>query len=116
MIVTKKYSDILFKCINEYEYLYDCKESQPYSYWSWSICKILQKFESFNITADGDNIFMLENKKYKFIIEEIEDKNTNNTYNFMNFAQHEDFLRKKTDLNVYCKYMDNIVLKNFDNK
>lgn len=116
MIISKKYSDILFKCIHKYEHLYDCNEAQPYSYWSWSICAIFEKFESFNITINGDNIFTFQNKKYKFIIEEISDRNTNNTYNFTNFAQHEDFLRKKTNLDIYCKYMNNIVLKNFDNK
>lgn len=116
MILAKKYSDILFKCIHEYEGLYDCKEDKPYSYWNWSICRIFKKFESFKLTINGDNIFKSQNKKYKFIIEEIVDKNTGNTYNFMNFAQHEDILRKNKNLKVYCKYMDNIVFNNFDNK
>jgi mannosyltransferase OCH1-like enzyme len=111
LIVAKKYSDELLTIIYEYERLYNIK--QPYVYWSWSICYLFIKFENFNITANGDNIFIYKNKKYKFIIEEILDQNTNETFNFENFSKIKNTTH---NLRIYCKYMDNIVLYNFDNK
>ena len=44
------------------------------------------------------------------------DKNDNETYNFENFKKHKDELLKKSNISVYCKYMDNIILNNFTNK
>jgi mannosyltransferase OCH1-like enzyme len=116
MIVAKKYSNELFKIVCEYEYLYDNREKFPYTYWGWSICNTFKKIENFDITSNGENIFIYKNKKYKFIIEEIIDKNDNETYNFENFKKHKDELLKKSNISVYCKYMDNIILNNFTNK
>ena len=116
MIVAKKYSNELFKIVCEYEYLYDNRENFPYTYWRWSICNTFKKIENFDITSNGENIFIYKNKKYKFIIEEIIDKNDNKTYNFENFKKHQCELLKKSNKSVYCKYMDNIILNNFTNK
>jgi FkbM family methyltransferase len=116
LIVSKKYSLELLNIINEYEKKYDNREKYPYSYWDWSICKLFNKINNFDITPIGDNIFTLQNKKYKFIIEEIIDKNTKNTYNFENFLQNREDLLKNPGISVYCKYKNTIVFENFENK
>jgi len=116
LIVAKKYSTELLNIINEYEKIYDNREKQSYSYWEWSICKLFKKINNFDITSSGDNVFIFQNKKYKFIIEEIIDNTTKNTYDFENFLQNRENLLKNRTLNVYCKYKNNIVLKNFANK
>jgi hypothetical protein len=116
LIVAKKYSTELLNIINEYEKIYDNREKKSYSYWGWSICKLFKKINNFDITSSGDNVFIFQNKKYKFIIEEIIDNTTKNTYNFENFSQNRENLLKNPTLNVYCKYKNTIVLKNFANK
>jgi hypothetical protein len=115
-IVAKKYSLELLNIINEYEKIYDNREKLPYSYWSWSICKLFTKINTFDIKPYGDNIFIFQNKKYKFIIEEIIDNNTKTTYDFENFLQNREKLLKNPMVDMYCKYKNTIVLKNFANK
>lgn len=114
-IVCKKYSPEILNVINTYEYMYDNRGNYPYDYWRWSICTIFTKITNFDITPNGDNIFIHKNRKYKFIIEEVINVNTNETYNFENYLENKEHL-KKVRVDVYCKYKNNIVLYNFINK
>jgi hypothetical protein len=62
---------------------------------------------------------MLNDKKYKFIIETILDLTTNNEYDFSNYVENNEMvteLDKKGLVAVYCKYKGNIVFNNFLNK
>jgi FkbM family methyltransferase len=115
-IVSKKYSDEIFKIIESYQKKYDDRDSKPYTYWSWSICNIFNKIYNFEVKIDNDNVFILNNKKYKFIIEEIFDKNTSEIYNFINFSENKDMLLKNKNLDIYCKFKGQNVLNNFNNK
>jgi FkbM family methyltransferase len=113
MIVAKKYSENLLDIIHEYEKLYDNKDKINYDYWRWSICTLFKLIKNFDITPNGENTFIHENKKYKFIIEEVIDKETGSTYNYDNYNYEK---LKKKSISVRCKYKNKIVLTNFDNK
>ena len=118
MIVAKKFSDDLFKIICNYEKKYDNRLIDNYSYWSWSICNLFNKIHNFDITPDGENIFIHENKKYKFIIEEIIDTSNGNIYNYQNFFEKIQEIENKpiNIINVYCRDRNKILLSNFYNK
>jgi mannosyltransferase OCH1-like enzyme len=110
IIVAKKYSSILYKIIRLYENMYDNKQS--YTYWTWSICYIFKKMYEFNMTVDGNNIFIHNNKKYQFIVEQILDQTTNIKYNFTNLNKNK--LTEK--LIMFCEYKNKTILNNFANK
>jgi hypothetical protein len=113
-IVSKKYSSELLNIINLYEKLYDDRETNKYDYWQWSICVLFANIHNFKLELESDNIFIFNNKKYKFLFEEIIDLNTKLTYNFKNFDKS---LYKTTNkLDMYCKYKNLKVFENFSNK
>lgn len=114
-IVSKKYISELLNVIERYEDLYEKRNVYDYNYWEWSICSLLKKIHKFNIDSNSDNIFTFNKKKYKFLIEEIIDKDTNITYNYTTANIHET-LKSAKNFDVYCKCNNKIVFKNFDNK
>ncbi len=114
-IVCKKYSLELWDIIKSYENLYQNHRNE-YSYWSWSICKLFKKIYYFQFDSKKENVFILNNKKYKFLIETILDPTIGEEYDFSNFKGKQDILVQKSGLSVYCKYKENIVLYNFENK
>jgi len=117
LIVAKKYSIELLTVISCYEFLYNNREETPYNYWDWSICRLFKNIHNFDITPSGDNIYIFQNKKYKFIIEEIIDNNTKNAYNFTNYSQNYEYIAEnQNNVIIYCKYKNTIVLENFANK
>jgi len=115
IIACKKYSSDLFNIIDKYTKLYDLHKDQ-YSYWAWSICTLFHTIHNFDIKVNSENIFVYNNLKYQFIIENILDKQENMIYDFSNFRQHKEMLLKRPGLDVYCSYMDKKVLENFTNK
>lgn len=117
LIIAKRFSNELFEIIKKYEHLYD-REKNNYDYWKWSICNLFYKIHDFDIDINTNNIFYLNDKKYKFIIEEILDIETNLSYNFSNYFENNNnvMLQKNTKITVICKYMGEIVLNNFENK
>ena len=114
-MVCKKYLIELFNILKAYRNLYD-NYRDKYTYWNWSICTLFTTIHNFQIDKQSENRFEWNNKKYKFIIEEIVDRRNNNTYNFCNFQEHKQMLFQNTSLDVYCTYMDKKVLENFTNK
>jgi hypothetical protein len=116
-IIAKKFSSKLFEIIKKYEYLYDTQRDN-YDYWKWSICNLFDKIHDFNIVPSLNNTFFLDDKKYKFIIEEILDTETNLCYNFSNYFENNNntMLSTKRGLKVNCCYMGVQVLNNFQNK
>lgn len=112
-IVSKKYSNELYEIIKTYENMFDNKIE--YHYWVWSICNYFIKIDDFDIDPSSHNIFFKNNKKYKFIIEQIVEKDNGNTYTFENFMENKERLLK-TRVDVVCVYMGKPVLNNFTNK
>ena len=79
-----------------------------YDYWKWSICNLFDKIHDFNIDPSLNNTFFLDDKKYKFIIEEILDTETNLCYNFSNYFENNNntMLSTKRGLKINCCYME----------
>jgi hypothetical protein len=117
LIVAKKFSSEMFEIMKKYEYLYD-NEKDKYHYWNWSICNLFHKIHDFDIQANANNTFYLNDKKYKFIIETILDNETELAYDFSNYFENNNnaMLSQKRRLTVSCKYMGEDVLDNFQNK
>lgn len=113
-IVSKKYSTELYEIIKTYENMFDNRVE--YKMWDWSICYLFLKIDNFDIDPLSQNIFFKNNKKYKFIIEQIVEKN--NRYTFANLMEYKERLLKKELSNTYveCAYMGTSVLNNFANK
>ena len=64
------------------------------------------------MTVDGNNIFIHNNKKYQFIVEQILDLTTNIKYNFTKLNK-----KKLTEkLIMFCEYKNKTILNNFANK
>jgi|LauGreSuBDMM15SN_2_FD.fasta_scaffold00230_2 hypothetical protein len=110
-IVAKRYNSCLYDTMKIYEAYYD--ERKPYSYWDWSICKCLMLRVEFDLHARQGNTFMLDNKKYQYIIERaIKD---GIWYDFTNMR--ENGKNKISCANeVVCVYNEVVVLENFTNK
>ena len=114
-ILAKKYDSYLYSVMNKYIEYYKC--NKKYEYWEWSICVLMGRIDidnSFNITPNSDNVFLLNGKKCKFVIECILDKIDNTTYNYTNL----DVLKGKKDKNisVYCSHKNKILFNNHANK
>jgi mannosyltransferase OCH1-like enzyme len=63
--IMAKSGDILLQsCIDEYVKYY--LNNKPYTYWSWSICKIFD-FKGLDTWVDGD--YILDDKKFQFVKE-----------------------------------------------
>jgi FkbM family methyltransferase len=112
-IVSKKYSTELYEIMKTYEEMYDTQIE--YQYWKWSICNIFEKIHDFDISSSSNNIFFHNNKKYKFIIEQMIEKTNGTKYTFENFIE-DKYRLLNTSISVICTYMGNPVLNNFDNK
>jgi mannosyltransferase OCH1-like enzyme len=69
-ILSNKNNYILKNCIDKYIDLYN-NYREDYSYWKWSICKILK----LPIRQKKSQIILLNNQKYKFLLE-LDDLNT----------------------------------------
>ena len=69
-ILSNKNNHILKNCIDKYIDLYN-NYREDYSYWKWSICKILK----LPIRQKKSQIILLNNQKYKFLLE-LDDLNT----------------------------------------
>ena len=81
IILSDKNNYYLYDCMNKYIELYK-NHKEEYNYWNWSICRIMK---IPYIKQKKSQILLLNNQKYKFLIE--------------------------TDYNT-CKYNDEIVLYN----
>lgn len=112
-IVTKKFSPILLEIIYSYIKLY---EEMKYDYWYWSICRVFQNNFNLIFSTNIDNSFIIDKKKYKFLIENIIDNDTHELYDFNNYRKNEKYLFTCNNLNFYCSYNNNIVFFNFLNK
>ena len=114
-LLAKKYDEYLYKTINKYIEYYINKVE--YSYWNYSICTLMEKIDDFTIEKDSNNIFIKNNKKYKFIIESLIVKSTNEYYDFFNF-NYNDFTNKykNNDIDVFCHSKNIKVFENFTNK
>jgi len=69
-ILSNKNNHILKNCIDKYIDLYN-NHREKYSYWGWSICKILK----IPIRQKKSQIILINNQKYKFLLE-LDDFNT----------------------------------------
>jgi mannosyltransferase OCH1-like enzyme len=81
IILSNKHNYYFYECINKYIELYK-NHKEDYNYWGWSVCKLMK---IPNIKEKKSQIILINNKKYKFLIE--------------------------IDYNT-CKYNDEIVLYN----
>jgi hypothetical protein len=112
-ILAQKGDSYLYKIINKYiQYYVDKIE---YTYWSWSICKLMEKIHNFHIDKNTDNVFLVENKKYKFFCEYI---NTNNNliFDYTNFDYKTASKYRNDEILVCCCYKDIRIFENFSNK
>jgi FkbM family methyltransferase len=112
-IVSKKFNYNLFIAIKKYVEYY--KKQIEYSYWGWSICKIFTNINiDFDYKPNDKNIFIYNNKKYQFLLENAE-SNDNIVLNFNNISEY------RTNNNVsfkkcFCSYNNIKVFYNFINK
>ena len=65
IILSDKHNYYLYDCINKYIELYK-NHKEDYTYWDWSICKLIK---IPNIKEKNSQIILINNKKYKFLIE-----------------------------------------------
>ena len=65
IILSDKHNYFLYDCINKYIELYT-NHKEDYTYWNWSICKLIK---IPNIKEKNSQIILINNKKYKFLIE-----------------------------------------------
>ena len=84
-IVSKKYNFKILEIISKYEILYNNRTKVKYDYWKWSICSLFTDIHKFEIQLDTENTFIINNKKYAFLIEEIKILSNNKIFNFYNF-------------------------------
>lgn len=110
-IVAKKFDTTLYKIIKNYVNIYIKKS--PYDYWEWSICRLFETIFDFDIKKNEDNIFILDGKKYKFVIETVINLDTGDKYDFTNMNQ---LIRNAPRIDVYCQYKEQTVFYNFSNK
>lgn len=111
-IVSRKYNSYLYNAIKQYELLY---EKQTYSYWDWSICKLFIMDDFSNFINGLHNSFVLNDKKYIFLIEKVVGDN-DIAYDFTNIMSSDNKLKFNYSKSVYCEYNGKIVLENFTNK
>lgn len=114
-IISKPKNEYLYDVIKKYLEMYI--NGVEYKYWDWSICKHMMKIYNFDISPTKNNIFHLNGKIYKFLIETVETSITNKTYNFNNL-NHVEFSQNHEGeiFNVYCYDRDVKILNNFANK
>jgi hypothetical protein len=114
-ILSKKYDENLYNVIRKYINYYINKIE--YSYWSWSICELMEKINDFELSINSDNIFTYNNKKYKFFTENIYNNQDKFVYNFSNFDYQEYFSKYSNALSyAYVTYKNYIIFENFANK
>ena len=110
-IVSRKYNVWLYNTIKKYESMYDNKVS--YSYWHWSICYLFNIKHNFEITIE-DNLFIKDNKKYQFLIENCITNNVQ--YNFTNILDENGKFKVYHYDECICTYENKPILSNFANK
>jgi len=114
-ILSKKYDENLYNIIHKYINYYINKIE--YSYWSWSICKLMEKITDFELSINSDNIFTYNNKKYKFFTENIYNNKDKFVYYFSNFDCQEYFSKYSNVVSyAYVTYKNYIIFENFGNK
>lgn len=109
-IVTKKYNSFIYETIKKYEEYYDKNE---YSYWEWSICKLLNINIQFNMN-NLKNIFIINGKKYQFLVENV--LNNNMWYDFTNIFNENGLFKIDYCWEAVCRYNGIDVFENFTNK
>jgi hypothetical protein len=114
-ILAKKFDENLYNIINKYINNYINKID--YSYWAWSICQLMNKINDFDLHVNSDNIFIYNNKKYKFLIENIINNTDNIIYNFSNYNS-EEYMNRYSGLidYAYVTYKNSVIFENFTNK
>jgi hypothetical protein len=117
-ILAKKYDSYLYSIIHKYIMYY--QGHVEYNYWRWSICALMHRVDinndfSFNVMLDSDNVFLLNGKKYKFVIEHILDTTNHVSYNYTNW-RGRDTIAPNCKINVCCTDKNKVVFNNFDNK
>jgi mannosyltransferase OCH1-like enzyme len=107
-LICNKNNKTLQKCIDEYIELYKKKE---YSYWHWSICKILKISE---ITEKRSHICNINNEKYKLIYEL--DSNTCEYNGVVVFHNRYKTYKEHNFVKSISYKINNYRRKMFDNK
>lgn len=115
-IVSKKFNYNLYDTIQKYVYYYNQKIQ--YSYWGWSVCKLLTNINiDFDYKSNDKNIFIYNNRKYQFLLENAE-SNDNIVLNCNNISEYKANNNNNNISieNSFCSSKNIRVFYNFINK